>query len=206
MGTTASYNAVSISLLANRQKAYRNSLRKTQPPRFPRPNELLAQNPYTPTSTLAEAIMHSSRLLTELVVVREWLHDTAPEPQAVDATTGYWKFTKHQTMQNLRLNKQNALNGMDPDAVNRGDGGSLAPDDVVHDKALVSALYAYIRAGRLDDAIELCNKADQPWRAASIRGSLLFQWRAIGTSRHTHPYEYSVFIYLFGWCSSARGT
>ncbi|KAI0804804.1 nuclear pore protein 84/107 [Irpex lacteus] len=155
-------------------------LRKTQPPRFPRPNELLAQNPYTPTSTLAEAIMHSSRLLTELVVVREWLHDTAPEPQAVDATTGYWKFTKHQTMQNLRLNKQNALSGMDPDAVNRGDGGSLAPDDVVHDKALVSALYAYIRAGRLDDAIELCNKADQPWRAASIRGSLLFQWRAIG--------------------------
>ncbi|KAI0086032.1 nuclear pore protein 84/107 [Irpex rosettiformis] len=154
-------------------------LRKTQPPRFPCARELLARNPYTPTSTLAESIMHSSRLLTELVVVREWLHDTAPEPPALDATTGYWKFTKHQMMQNLRLHKQNSLSGMDPDAVNKGDGGLLAPDDVVYEKALVSALYGYIRAGRLDDAIELCNKADQPWRAASIRGSILFQWRAV---------------------------
>jgi nuclear pore complex protein Nup107 len=75
--------------------------------------------------------MHSNQLLTELVVVREWLHDTAPEPPSVDATTGYWKFTKHQTMQNLRLNKSNSLSGMDPDAINRGDGGMLAPDDVV---------------------------------------------------------------------------
>jgi hypothetical protein len=43
-------------------------------------------------------------------------------------------------------------------------------------------LYAYIRAGKLDDAVNLCRKAHQPWRAASIRGSLLFQWREIGVS------------------------
>lgn len=44
---------------------------------------------------------------------------------------------------------------------------------------LTHALYAHIRAGRLDEAVELCQKANQPWRAASIRGSILFQWRAI---------------------------
>lgn len=75
--------------------------------------------------------MHASRLLSELVVVREWLHDTAPQPPSIDATTGYWKFTKHQIMQNLRLNKPNSLDGMDPDAINRDENGALAPDDAV---------------------------------------------------------------------------
>ena len=131
MGTIASHHAVSPHLVRKLSWAYCSSLRKTQSPRYPRANELLARNPYTPTSTLAEAIMHSSRLLTELVVVREWLHDTAPEPPALDATTGYWKFTKNQVMQNLRLNRPNSLSGMDPDAVSRGDGTMLAPDDVV---------------------------------------------------------------------------
>lgn len=48
-----------------------------------------------------------------------------------------------------------------------------------YEKNLLQALYGYIRAGRLDDAVEVCRKAHQPWRAASIRGSLLFQWKAL---------------------------
>jgi nuclear pore complex protein Nup107 len=84
---------------------------------------------------------------------------------------------------------------MDPDAANREEGRGLAADDAVcasrihfckclisvqsYEKAVAQALYAYIRAGRLDEAIELTKKAQQPWRAASIRGSLVFQWRAI---------------------------
>ena len=70
-------------------------------------------------------------MLAELVVVREWLHDTAPAPAALDATMGYWRFTKLQMMQALRMNKPPALVGMDPDAPNREDGGVLAPDDAV---------------------------------------------------------------------------
>lgn len=154
-------------------------MRKTAYPSYPRAAQLLAENPYTPPSTLAQAIMHASRLLAELVVVREWLHETAPQPASVDATTGYWKFTKHQLMQALRMNKTPGLGGMDPDAVNREEEGTLAPDDATYEKALTYALYAHVRAGRLDEAVELCRKAHQPWRAASIRGSTLFQWRAI---------------------------
>ncbi|KAF8884657.1 nuclear pore protein 84/107 [Infundibulicybe gibba] len=134
----------------------------------PDARDLLSENPYTPTSTLAQAIMNASPLLTELVVVREWLHDTAPSPQYPEATTGYWKFTKHSVMQSLRMGKTHRdglVKEMDPDAS--------------YEKSLTQALYSYIRAGRLDEATELCRTAHQPWRAASIRGSLLFHWKAI---------------------------
>ncbi|KAJ7273472.1 nuclear pore protein 84/107 [Mycena haematopus] len=123
--------------------------RKTEGPHMPTARELLAENPYTPTSTLAQAIMHASPLLSELVV--------------------------HSVMQSLRLGGGGARDGlvkeMDPDAVNRGDGRMLASDDTNYEKSLGQALYSYVRAGRLGDAIDLCRKNHQPWRAASIRGS-----------------------------------
>ncbi|KAI0795934.1 nuclear pore protein 84/107 [Abortiporus biennis] len=168
-------------------------LRKTTPPAYPSPQSLIQKNPYTPISTLAQAIMHSSTLLSELVVVREWLHETAPLPDTIGdsfgpgATTGYWKFTKHQVVQNLRIGSNGKgkeregglVTELDPDAVNRGEGGGLDAEDANYEKALINALYLYVRAGRLDEAVELCRKAQQPWRAASIRGSLLFRWKEI---------------------------
>ena len=56
-----------------------------------------------------------------------------------------------------------------------------------YEKNLLQALYGYIRAGRLDDAVEVCRRAHQPWRAASIRGSLLFQWKALCKCYFLHP-------------------
>ncbi|EIW52209.1 uncharacterized protein TRAVEDRAFT_156299 [Trametes versicolor FP-101664 SS1] len=161
------------------------SLRKTTPPEFPHPRELLATNPYTPPATLAQSIMHSSPLLSELVVVREWLHDSAPSPASLDpgATNGYWRFTRNAVLQGKRTGKTGAglVEELDPDAVNRDevDEKGLAPDDAAYEKAVIQALYAHVRAGQLEEAVELCRKANQPWRAASIRGALLFQWRAI---------------------------
>ena len=52
---------------------------------------------------------------------------------------------------------------------------------------LTQSLYSFVRAGRLDEAVQLSRKAHQPWRAASIRGSLLFQWQAIGESQQVSP-------------------
>jgi Nuclear pore protein 84 / 107 len=108
--------------------------RKTEPPALPSAQELLAENPYTPTSTLAQAIMNASPLLTELIVVREWLQETAPAPQRPEATTGYWKFTKYNVMQSLRSGtgtRDGLVKEMDPDALNREAGRSLAIDDMV---------------------------------------------------------------------------
>ncbi|KDR66942.1 hypothetical protein GALMADRAFT_147583 [Galerina marginata CBS 339.88] len=160
--------------------------RKTDPPRTLSASELLLENPYTPTSTLAQAIMQASSLLTELIVVREWLQETAPAPAPPEANTGYWKFTKHTIMQSLRTGqgqRDGLVSEMDPDAVNRGDGAALASDDASYEKNLLQALYGYVRAGRIDDAVEVCRRAHQPWRAASIRGSLFFQWKALSTQR-----------------------
>ncbi|KAJ7719417.1 hypothetical protein B0H16DRAFT_1739449 [Mycena metata] len=109
-------------------------------------------------------IMHAFPLLLELVAVREWLQDTAPPAQHPEAT-GYWKFTKHGVMQSLRIGSGGARDGlvkeMDPDAVNRGDGCMLAADDTVGAQALYSRT-----------------------SPASLRGCLLFQWRAISVTFH----------------------
>ena len=160
------------------------SARKTESPRAPTAKELLLENPYTPTSTLAQAIMNASPLLAELIVVREWLQEAAPAPALPEATNGYWKFTKHTVMQNLRTGhgpREGLVSEMDPDAVNRGDGAALVADDATYEKMLLQALYGYVRAGRLEDAVEVCRRAHQPWRAASLRGSLLFRWKALCT-------------------------
>jgi len=82
--------------------------------------------------------MAASRTLSELVVVREWLHDTAPPPPRPDASTGYWRFTKHRVTQgrwtgNTGRAAENVVREMDPDAVVREAeiGRSLAGDDAV---------------------------------------------------------------------------
>jgi len=82
--------------------------------------------------------MAASRTLSELVVVREWLHETAPPPPHPDASTGYWRFTKNRVMQgrwtgNAGRAAENVVREMDPDAVVREAeaGRSLAGDDAV---------------------------------------------------------------------------
>ena len=45
-----------------------------------------------------------------------------------------------------------------------------------YDRALSRTLFEYARAGRLLDALDLARQADQPWRAASLRGAML-HWR-----------------------------
>ena len=109
--------------------------RKTEPEFHPSPRQLLTENPYTPTYTLAQATMNTSRTLSELVAIREWLHDTAPTPGPPDATTGYWRFTKHRVMQTLRMGNsgqgaEGVVRTMDPDAPLREDK-ALAADDAV---------------------------------------------------------------------------
>jgi hypothetical protein len=84
--------------------------------------------------------MAASRMLSELVVVREWLHDTAPPPPRPDVSMGYWRFTKHRVTQgrwtgNTGRAAENVVREMDPDAVVREAeiGRSLAGDDAVRD-------------------------------------------------------------------------
>ena len=86
------------------------------------PQPTFYPNPYTPTSTLAQAILRVSPLLTKLVIVREWLHDTAAQPPIPEATTGYWSFTKHMLVQSQRMSTTPAaaiVDAFNPDATSK---------------------------------------------------------------------------------------
>ncbi|KAL4137223.1 hypothetical protein PRIC2_000745 [Phytophthora ramorum] len=59
---------------------------------------------------------------------------------------------------------------MDPDAVLRDGDDHILPDDTEDEAELMKAVWLYVRAGRMDDAIDLCIRLGQSWRAASLSG------------------------------------
>jgi len=80
-----------------------------------------------------QAILRVSPLLTELVIVREWLHDTAAQLSIPEATMGYWSFTKHMLVQSRRMSTMPAaeiVDALDLDATSKR-GSHLASDDAV---------------------------------------------------------------------------
>ncbi|EGZ23832.1 hypothetical protein PHYSODRAFT_311060 [Phytophthora sojae] len=74
----------------------------------------------------------------------------------------------------LRMMKKQVFPGeevrMDPDAVVRDGDDHILPDDMEDEAELMKALWLYVRAGRMDDAIDLCIRLGQSWRAASLSG------------------------------------
>ncbi|KAF8343281.1 hypothetical protein F5887DRAFT_1214057 [Amanita rubescens] len=50
------------------------------------PQPMFYPHPYSPTSTFAQAILRVLPLLTDLIIEREWLHDTAAQPSIPEAT------------------------------------------------------------------------------------------------------------------------
>lgn len=62
----------------------------------------------------------------------------------------------------------NLVRELDCDAPIR-ERAMLADADRDDDARLVRALFTYVRAGRLDDAAELCRRCGQPWRAATFQ-------------------------------------
>jgi len=124
-------------------------------------------------------LSHSPRL-AELCEVQKWLESTCRPPEAPLLTKEYWKFTLMDLKQKKRQG-QTARTGyvrtMDPDATNRtADSGMLNADDGEEEKVLVNALFHYVRAGRMEEAAAICEKAARPWRAAVLRGSYHFDW------------------------------
>ncbi|KAI0031297.1 nuclear pore protein 84/107 [Vararia minispora EC-137] len=157
------------------------AIRRVESSLPPSPAALLAQNPYTPQQTLEQAAMDRSRTWTELAAVREWLQETAPQPHVLDASTGYWRLTLRRAEHRARFGVAGGASGrLDPDVETR-EGTKIAPEDAAEDRALLQTLFAYVRNGELDAAYELCVRANQPWRAASVRGALLFTWPALST-------------------------
>ena len=100
--------------------------------------EILDTNAFAPPQTLVNHLIGSSKILRELMVVKTWAEDTAPEPAPPESRTGYWNYTRHWIVHNKRVSgartsssHANIVRELDPDVVNREDGKMLdAMDDV----------------------------------------------------------------------------
>lgn len=80
-------------------------------------------------------------------------------------SSGIW----HNTLRQLKRNDKNlkTVKHLDFDAPTR-ENALLLPDDRKQDESLLEDVWTLLRAGRLEEACELCRSAGQPWRAASL--------------------------------------
>ncbi|RLN97366.1 hypothetical protein BBJ28_00013925 [Nothophytophthora sp. Chile5] len=75
----------------------------------------------------------------------------------------------------LKLLRKQLLSGedqvrMDPDAVLRNGDDHILADDTEDEAELMKSVWLFLRAGRINDAIDLCIRLGQAWRAASLSG------------------------------------
>jgi nuclear pore complex protein Nup107 len=89
-----------------------------------------------PPRQLAHHIIHHSPVLTEHIVTREWLQDTAPTPQTIESATAYWNFTRlnllHAQTLGVARSQVNLVKELDPDMINREPSSMLETEDAVH--------------------------------------------------------------------------
>ncbi|KAG6669049.1 nuclear pore complex protein NUP107 [Carya illinoinensis] len=80
-------------------------------------------------------------------------------------SSGVW----HHTQRYLKkgASNRNTINHLDFDAPTREHAHQL-PDDKKQDESLLEDVWTLLRAGRLEEACDLCRSAGQPWRAATL--------------------------------------
>ncbi|EPQ28030.1 uncharacterized protein PFL1_04357 [Pseudozyma flocculosa PF-1] len=159
------------------------------------PQDSDAANPYDTPLVAIQSILEKDDELTELKLIREWLQETLPPKHIVEVRKGYWTFTKNRLRAEKRAgsggganrvpfgsaagsglgakSRGKAVAQLDPDATSRSQGG-LELEDATYEKALLRNLFEYARAGQLESAFDLCRQTDQSWRAASLRGAMLY--------------------------------
>jgi nuclear pore complex protein Nup107 len=148
---------------------------------------------YTPPLTLVQSAIAASPALSELSVVKDWLHSTAySRLHPAEVRKGYLTYTKNKLKQALRTGGNKAdlgslVDTLDPDATNRKDSQgkrkNLDPEDAGYEKALLRSLWEYVRVGELDQALDMCRQSDSSWRAASLSGGKLYSNDTLARAR-----------------------
>lgn len=132
-----------------------------------------------PTTSHLEACQfviedHTAQLCLRVV---QWLEGLASKALELDnkvrgshvgtylPSSGVW----HQTQRHLKRGASNlkTIHHLDFDAPTREHAQQLL-DDKKQDEALLEDVWTLLRAGRLEEACNLCRSAGQPWRAASL--------------------------------------
>ncbi|KAK6911833.1 Nuclear pore protein 84/107 [Dillenia turbinata] len=117
---------------------------------------------------------HTAQLCLRIV---QWLEELASKSLDLDykvrgsyvgsylPSSGIW----HNTQRLLKRGNSNSntIHHLDFDAPTREQAQPL-PDDKRQDESLLEDVWVLVRAGRLEEACELCRSAGQPWRAATL--------------------------------------
>ncbi|XP_047340938.1 nuclear pore complex protein NUP107 [Impatiens glandulifera] len=133
----------------------------------------------SPTTSHLEACQyvvadHTTQLCLRIVM---WLEGLASKSLELDkkvrgshvgtypSSSGVW----HHTQRYLKkgVPQPNTIHHLDFDAPTRECAEQL-PDDKKQDESLLEDVWVLLRAGRLEEACELCRSAGQPWRAATL--------------------------------------
>ncbi|KAJ4958550.1 hypothetical protein NE237_025661 [Protea cynaroides] len=138
--------------------------------------EALILNPTTSHLEACQFVMmdHTAQLCLRIVQWLEGLASTALDLESKVRgchvgsylpSSGVW----HNTQRFLKkgISEPNVIQHLDFDAPTR-EMAQQVPDDKKQDESLLEDVWTLSRAGRLDEACELCRSAGQPWRAATL--------------------------------------
>ncbi|PVU94963.1 hypothetical protein BB561_002152 [Smittium simulii] len=122
-----------------------------------------------------QKIFEADKHLAESLAIKTWLENSAPKTRYIETRPGYWPFTKKEIEISNKKSETNKtlVTQLDPDATTRQQK-NLAFEDQEYERLMFQSLFDYLRRGKLRDAMLLCIKNDEPWRAASLRGGMYF--------------------------------
>ncbi|KAJ3075261.1 hypothetical protein HDU98_008736 [Podochytrium sp. JEL0797] len=124
--------------------------------------------PYSSDQSIVSAAIKTTDSLAEMIAVKEWLEESAPDFIPVETRKGFRPYTLKSVREQSARSVSGAVS-MDPDGPLRT-GISLAPDDAGYDHALNKTLFSFVRRGQFAQAADFCRAVDEPWRAASFAG------------------------------------
>lgn len=127
-------------------------------------------------------LIKRKRVLQELLIVKEWLEQTAPSFVPCKVKKGYFR----KTVEYIRNNNARKFDSLQDSAflkiVSEGDPDSKAREstsfhveDEEYNNDLDKTAFNYLRRGNFGAARDLFDRADQPWKSASISGGILWQ-------------------------------
>ncbi|KAJ1561571.1 hypothetical protein HK096_004182, partial [Nowakowskiella sp. JEL0078] len=123
---------------------------------------------YASDRLLVESLLRNDREILDLMMVKLWLEQTAPDREPEQILKAY----RSATVTALTTGKKSAfmVENLDPDVCGR-ERKRLALSDESQEVALNREVFELLRRGKMEEAQDLCVQSHHPWKAASLRGS-----------------------------------
>ncbi|ORX58590.1 nuclear pore protein 84/107 [Piromyces finnis] len=123
------------------------------------PDICYMEDPYISDASFSTQYLQNEEL-KKVYTVKEWLQDICSQ-YSIPSVKKDSSFTLGPSSQ--KLNREQKKLSLEPDT-----------KDQEFDEKISKVIYELIRRGKLEEAIEYCEQCGQPWRGASLRGTLLW--------------------------------